>query len=308
MRCFSLALVALVLAAIPSISAAQLFGYKYQLPLATLGGKRICGQAECIPFSRKDGRTFHFTRAPYPISSSVSGGPKGAAARLIGYVRRDDDRTGDTPYQCGPVHPFSDSDIELRNGNGLATKYSHSDKLQFDVKAKVDADIASMKALGLPTPQLSIEDAHARLTTAYSGLIGKKVEFTGRYYVYGLTEAAYRNIRDRGMAGGSTTCHKYLRNPFYDHTGRAVEKLLITDVGLVEYSSKLSNTSATEAIADLAAGLRASGVPFDVTASVRRTLDESLDMSLDTAYSAIAVTHLPGWQSKIEPQYGPAQD
>lgn len=278
----------------PHDSWAQLRGMKYQLPLATLDGKEICGKRSCIPAIRTGGSTFHYVVHPYMINSDVKGGAKGAAARMIGYVRRSDDRSGDTPLRCGTTHPFRMSDITQKLGDGgIATDYRKNGKLDLKVASKVKADIDAMKSLGLPSKTLTVDQARAELTATYNRLQGSKLEYKGTYYVFSLTDDAYRDMKQFGRTSEGEVCYDYLRTPIVTKDGTEIGKELITDVGLVSYSAKFTSSNEATIVSELQSKFASSGVPFDLTASVNRSVEEQLKQELSGAFSAISITSVP---------------
>lgn len=292
---YSVTCAALAMAVIfSSDTSAQLLEKRYPLPLATLGGKEICNARECVPASRDDGLAFHYVVRPYMINRKVAGSAQGAAAKIVGHVRRSDDLSGDTPLRCGKSNPFQLSDVQDRLGDGgIPTEYKVKDALKIDVTSKVDADIAAMKALGLPTAKMSIQDARAKLTAAYTTLRGSELIYKGTYLIFSLSDETYLDMKQLGLVHNDSSCFDYLRKPFKTPKGELAEKRLITDVGLVEYHAEFSNSNASDVVSDLQSTIQSSGIAFDLGASVERSMDTQMKQKLDGAVGIISVISVP---------------
>ena len=256
------------------------FGYSYPLPLMKLKGKKICGQKVCDPGI--NGVPFHYTKNVVAPDVKEGSTVKDIALQLVGRTVEAGDLSGRTPFLCSSdgKSPFSADDITAKGTvEGIETEYKREEKLRFDVKAKVEADLDAMKAIGLESSKLSLEAARAKLTAAYSQINESVLEFKGRYYVFGLDLDAYHGVFQTGRY---PQCEGVLR------TAGSPGRQLITDVGIVVFSGYLKEQGSSKVISDLEAELKSYGVPFSVTASIEHAVKKQLHQSLKTGFAVIS--------------------
>lgn len=278
-----------------------LAGCQHTYPITTIDrvkAKVVCGQRQCDPGSV--GPPFYYLQTPYAPGVKVGTTPKDVAMQQVGRITAANDLTGKISYQCSDdgSSPFTALEVEEKSAlNGMSVVYAKQDKLRIDVNAKVAADLNAMKSLGLPSATLSIEDARVKLTSAYSSLSESEVTYTGRYYTYGLTIAAVDSIFD---TSDKAACAALLKQDI-TYMGNKTQWRLISGVGVIAFDAVMVGNSSAKIVSELEGELKAHGIPFNVSASVERSIKESVSQKLNGAFFIISQNRVGRERDKPKP-------
>lgn len=261
----------------------DIFISEYKYPLyggEWVGGKAICNAKRCK--AGTDGASFSFTTKPWSPPTKTETTPKSAVMHLVGRVT--DNSLGGTPYYCdinGKKSPFNENDIApLALADGKGFEYSRSETLKLDVNAAVESDLASLQAANVLPADIKIAELKANLTAAYSSLDSSNIVINGKYMEFGLTPEAFLDLFQTKK---HSDCLKVIKDEKTNYR-------VITGVGIVWFDLEYDSSSATKLISDLKTEFSTKGIDFDIGASIKRTVNESLTSMSKNGFQVITWT------------------
>lgn len=268
----------------------SLFEKQYKLIGETVGAKSICNKNACDPRGLSVGR---FLPLVQPITPNVddTSSSETIARSLLGRVSPN--LAGGISILCsqGNAHPFAPSDMgplgTVSESGVLSFKLNRTTQASIDVKAAAQADLAALKALGLP--DLELAAMAAKLETAYKTLNEQTLGFQGNYFAYELKQDAIIDVL-RG-SGRFKECHDFLLEN--------ANRQLITAVGIITYNVVFTKGLISDAFAGVYAELEAKKITYALEASVRQKVNMNLQINGEKLFQVIGLGHVTPTKDRL---------